>query len=161
MENKLPLDTVGERIRFVRSVLNLTQVYVAESMGITKQTLIRYEKNARKPNKNFLSRFANEFNADFEWLETGQGVPYNIFQAPCLPKVKYDRHLFYCIIIETERYLASKNRTLTPSKKADFILSLYEFYHDQQEDLRKQTKDKDFTIHVISIENAVKLLFFE
>ena len=61
--------TIGSRIAQVRA--SLTQGKFADSLGIHKNTLIRYEKGERLPDSSLLLRICERYNVDPGWLLTG------------------------------------------------------------------------------------------
>jgi transcriptional regulator with XRE-family HTH domain len=66
---------IGARIAQVRH--HLTQTKFADSLGIHKNTLIRYEKEKRLPDAALLRRICEQYGVDPTWLLTGQsgGMP--------------------------------------------------------------------------------------
>ncbi|NJK53866.1 MAG: helix-turn-helix domain-containing protein [Leptolyngbyaceae cyanobacterium SU_3_3] len=75
VEPKEPLSKgIGQRIEQVRG--RLTQNAFAKSVGISKSTLIRYEREDRLPDAEVIARVCETYNADFTWLITGKGNPF-------------------------------------------------------------------------------------
>jgi transcriptional regulator with XRE-family HTH domain len=60
---------IGARISQVRH--HLTQTKFADSLGIHKNTLIRYEKEKRLPDAALLIRICEQYGVDPTWLLTG------------------------------------------------------------------------------------------
>ena len=56
------MDTIGERIIFLRENLDLSQVKLAALIGITKMTLYKYEKNICEPRGEIIARLAYCFS---------------------------------------------------------------------------------------------------
>lgn len=65
-----PSSGIGARISQVRH--HLTQTKFAASLGIHKNTLIRYEKAKRLPDSDLLMRICAQYGVDPTWLLTGQ-----------------------------------------------------------------------------------------
>ncbi len=65
-----PSSGIGVRISQVRH--HLTQTKFAASLGIHKNTLIRYEKAKRLPDSALLTRICEQYAVDPTWLLTGQ-----------------------------------------------------------------------------------------
>jgi transcriptional regulator with XRE-family HTH domain len=65
---------IGQRIEQVRG--RLTQHAFAKSVGISKSTLIRYEREDRLPDAETIARVCETYKADFTWLITGKGKPF-------------------------------------------------------------------------------------
>ncbi|NDV20860.1 helix-turn-helix domain-containing protein [Pseudodesulfovibrio sp. JC047] len=68
----MPSDTLGQRITCIRG--NIRQEDFAQHCGISRKTLIRYEKNERMPPADFLQILIKDFGADPQWLLMG-GLP--------------------------------------------------------------------------------------
>lgn len=64
---------VGDRIKKVRRELDLTQTEFAAQLGLTQNTITRYETGDRKPSAAVLSLIVKEFNVNENWLRTGEG----------------------------------------------------------------------------------------
>lgn len=62
---------VGERIRSIRGVR--TQKDFADSLGISTQALINYERHGRTPKQQILNKISNVYGVNVEWLLTGAG----------------------------------------------------------------------------------------
>jgi transcriptional regulator with XRE-family HTH domain len=65
-----PSSGIGARISQVRH--HLTQTKFADSLGIHKNTLIRYEKEKRLPDAALLIRICEQYGVDPTWLLTGE-----------------------------------------------------------------------------------------
>jgi transcriptional regulator with XRE-family HTH domain len=61
---------IGARITQIRS--RMTQGKFADSLGIHKNTLIRYEKEERLPDSELLTRIYEVYGVDPTWLLTGE-----------------------------------------------------------------------------------------
>lgn len=68
--------TFGDRLKKIRKAKKLTKEKTAELMGITTLTYSRYERNIRKPDLDFVKKFGNHFNINFNWLIDGVGEPF-------------------------------------------------------------------------------------
>ncbi len=53
---------IGEKIRYFRQSKNINQEELAEYLGVTKQTVSRYELGDRKTDNDILFRLADYFN---------------------------------------------------------------------------------------------------
>jgi transcriptional regulator with XRE-family HTH domain len=62
----------GDRLRQVRKSLGRTQQEMADMLGISKQTLLRYEKGQRDPEISFLYRFIDSTDANCAFVFMGQ-----------------------------------------------------------------------------------------
>jgi transcriptional regulator with XRE-family HTH domain len=64
---------MGERIRLLRKVLNLTQQEFADRIGVKRNTIAQYEIGRNEPIDSILSLICREFDVNEEWLRTGSG----------------------------------------------------------------------------------------
>jgi transcriptional regulator with XRE-family HTH domain len=62
------MDTIGERIVFLREGREMTQVKLAEKIGITKMTLYKYEKNICEPRGEIIANLADALNTTADFL---------------------------------------------------------------------------------------------
>ena len=65
--------TLGERLALIRG--KARQEDFAEQLGVSRQTLIRYEKDERIPGADFLKTVILETGVDSTWLLLGVGEP--------------------------------------------------------------------------------------
>jgi transcriptional regulator with XRE-family HTH domain len=79
-----PSSGIGARIAQVRH--HLTQTKFAASLGIHKNTLIRYEKAKRLPDSALLTCICEQYAVDPTWLLTGQTglLPSSLETSPAL-----------------------------------------------------------------------------
>lgn len=66
------LKTIGDRIREVRTGMGLIRDDFAELMGISRNTLARYETDERKPDADFIIKFCEEYDVSADWLLLGR-----------------------------------------------------------------------------------------
>lgn len=70
------MDTVGERIKYLRNCKRLSQDEFGKRMGFSKQIVSNYENNLSKPSYEFLNKLVSEFNTNLNWLIANQGAVY-------------------------------------------------------------------------------------
>lgn len=70
------METVGERIKSVRNMLNLTQQAFSERLGLKRNTIGSYEINAGVPSDRTISDICREFGVNEVWIRTGEGEPF-------------------------------------------------------------------------------------
>lgn len=58
----------GARVRIMRNFLGLTQVELAEKIGVSKQAITSYETGKREPPFRNLIRLARTFKVSADWL---------------------------------------------------------------------------------------------
>jgi transcriptional regulator with XRE-family HTH domain len=66
-------DSLGARIALIRG--KMTQAEFSEKLGISRKTLIRYEKNESDPSASFLQALISDFGVDPRWLLIGDEPP--------------------------------------------------------------------------------------
>lgn len=59
---------LGEQIRDLRTAKNLSQVQLAERLGVTKQTVSNWENNNILPSVDMLKHIANYFHCNTDYL---------------------------------------------------------------------------------------------
>jgi len=69
------MSTLGERIKIVQLKSGLQQPKFAQSLGISKETLIHYQKDRRHPDSVFLSNLCKIYKVNPAWLLLGEGEP--------------------------------------------------------------------------------------
>ncbi len=62
------MNSIGERIIFLRENLDLSQVKLATLIGITKMTLYKYEKNICEPRGEIIARLAKALNTTTDYI---------------------------------------------------------------------------------------------
>ena len=68
---------LGEQIRDLRTAKNLSQVQLAERLGVTKQTVSNWENNNILPSVDMLKHIANYFHCNTDYLlEMNEGKVY-------------------------------------------------------------------------------------
>ena len=70
------MDTVNERIRWVRQDQGLSQTAFARKIGLTQTGVSGLEQPGTKVAEKTVRLIASAFNVSFGWLTTGQGKPY-------------------------------------------------------------------------------------
>lgn len=62
------MDTIGERINYLREIRNIKQKELAEAIGVTKATMSKYENNINIPNADILCKIADALNTSTDFL---------------------------------------------------------------------------------------------
>ena len=65
-----------DRIRRIRSDLNMNQTEFGNELGASRAMIASYELGKVIPDKSIRLLICNKFNVREEWLETGEGLPY-------------------------------------------------------------------------------------
>ncbi|MDI3480825.1 MAG: repressor LexA [Tepidanaerobacteraceae bacterium] len=66
------LNTIGDRIKYLREKNNVTQQQLADATGLERGNLSHYEKNKIKPSAETIVALARFFKVSTDWLLTGQ-----------------------------------------------------------------------------------------
>jgi len=69
------LKTLGERIKYLQKNSGKNQVEFAKSLGVSKGSLILYQKNDRSPGSSFLRTLCELYQVNPTWLLLGEGEP--------------------------------------------------------------------------------------
>jgi transcriptional regulator with XRE-family HTH domain len=69
------MSTLGERIKIIQIKSGLQQPLFAKKLGISKETLIHYQRDRRHPNSVFLYNLCNIYKVNPAWLLLGEGDP--------------------------------------------------------------------------------------
>ena len=63
---------LGERIKARREALGLTQLQLAQALGVTPQHILVIEKNKRAPSLDSLAKLAHELGVTTDYLIAGK-----------------------------------------------------------------------------------------
>ena len=64
---------VNERIKSLRKSLSMTQEEFSKRIGLSRNFIAQVEIGTKTPSDRTISDICREFNADEEWLRTGNG----------------------------------------------------------------------------------------
>lgn len=118
-----PTSTLGDRLFEVRG--RRSRKVFAQLYGIHEQTLIRYEKNQRMPDNNFIQRVRAGEGISRDWLVYGKGEKYfsdSTGKCPTVGHLEEADHPQYIENIELEKSKASDGRTFN----AELLQTLHE-----------------------------------
>jgi transcriptional regulator with XRE-family HTH domain len=73
MTTQKNVEELIQRIKFLRSLTDLSQTDFAERIGFSRATVARWENNYVQPDFSQLERMAMEFGVNFDWLIRGVG----------------------------------------------------------------------------------------
>lgn len=71
---------IGERIKKIREHFGFNQTKMAGEIGVTTQSLHRYETNQRVPDVNLIKEILNFSKVDANWLILGTGEMFKATQ---------------------------------------------------------------------------------
>lgn len=89
------MSTFQERIRYVRG--NLSRDDFAESIGVHKNTVGRYERGESEPELTIISKICAKYNVEPKWLISGEGIAPNVDDEQMVPFYTEDGHRAYGI----------------------------------------------------------------
>lgn len=67
------METINERITFLRKHLHLSQVKFAEQIGTSRDVIANIDNNRNTPSPIVISSICREFHVSRAWLEDGIG----------------------------------------------------------------------------------------
>lgn len=94
-----------DRLRLVRKDLKLTQADMGQALGCSQTAYAKYESGMVIPDKPMRMLICEKFNVNPEWLETGEGEPYNDAVTPTLKLLKAEYKLDDLDVQIIEKYL--------------------------------------------------------
>ena len=124
---------IGERIRFIRNLLGMTQKYLGMAIGFTEKTadvrIAQYESGARTPKEKILVDIANALEVspqalDLPDIDSYVGLTHTLFALEDLYGFKINN-------IDGELCL-----TLDKSKGMTYV-SMYDIFHAWQKEAAK------------------------
>ena len=65
-----------ERLKLIRSELNLSQAKFAEEMHVTRDIIANYESGRVEPTDLYIDTLCKKYRIDENWLRTGKGNMY-------------------------------------------------------------------------------------
>lgn len=68
--------TIGDRIKLIRKSEGITQLALAEKIGLKRNTIASYEIGTVAPSDRTISDICRAFGIDENWLRTGDGDMY-------------------------------------------------------------------------------------
>ena len=92
--------TQGERVKRLRTALNLTLEKFGERVGVGKAAISKLEKNENRLSDQMIKAICREFNVNYDWLVYGDGEMFSE-----LPKTILDELCRAYDLDETDRKL--------------------------------------------------------
>jgi transcriptional regulator with XRE-family HTH domain len=81
------LKTLGERIQLIQKKSGKTLPQFAKSLGVSRHSLINYQKNRTYPDSRFLSTLCELYRVNPTWLLLGEGEPFPLETDMIVPQV--------------------------------------------------------------------------
>lgn len=82
-------NAIGLRLKELRKERKLTQVEIANYLGVENPTISNYELGKSEPAASLLQRLADFYGVQVEWLITGRGQKYKWGEPPVVPQLEY------------------------------------------------------------------------
>lgn len=139
---------ISERLRLIRTKLNLTQRDAATKFNMPVTSWKSYEKGPSEPGSGALRGLA-EGGINTNWLLTGEGkmlladmqTPLHK-DAQAAEPLELDRENIVLAIETVEEGLQITGRVMKPNKKAELIMAVYDLLSEQSEQqppIKKET----------------------
>ena len=114
-----PSSTIGDRLREERERLGFSQTDFARLAASSKHSQIGWEKNTAAPNARYLASIADA-GADVLYVVTGE-------RKTAAPGA-FNAELLRQVVDGAESALQAKRLRLSPAKKAELVILLYEHF---------------------------------
>lgn len=112
-------ETIADRMRKVRG--NESQDDFGDLLGVSKDTVGKYERNKIKPGAEVLIALHEKRGVDINWLLTGESAQEPVAST----SHQLNRDALAGSIAAVEDLLAERNLALAPHKKAKLISLVY------------------------------------
>ena len=117
---------IGRRLSSIREAFALTQIDIADRLGVTSRAYANYERGEREMPLAVLRALYERFGVDPVWIMTGPGV-----EPVMAGHRRIDADLLESVIALVEEGLRKSHRTLKPEKMAKLIRLAYEHCAEQ------------------------------
>ncbi|MDT3427836.1 transcriptional regulator with XRE-family HTH domain [Paenibacillus forsythiae] len=133
------METIGQRLKYLRETLKLSQQHVADKTGISRGNISNYEKDRVSPAADTLIAFCSFFAVSADWLLTGQEhIPKDEGKPEASPAPEADvihlgeefKKAVYMKNSEEEERLILMYRDFSREDK-EFIMNMVHFKHEQ------------------------------
>jgi transcriptional regulator with XRE-family HTH domain len=119
--------SIGEELRKLRKVKNLSMKEVAEQAGVSTMYISEIERDLKVPSDEVIRKLAKIYNVDEKKLFEGfRRIPEDI-----LEELTNNKDLFNTL------YEISRNDKLDNARKEKLYRQIYELYKDVLEDIEK------------------------
>lgn len=97
--------TIGNRIKKIRVDSGLNQTEFAEKLHLSKSSISVAEADKSALSKRAVLDICEKFNVNPEWLQNGEGDPYNDAITPSIKLLKAEYNLDELDVKIIEKYL--------------------------------------------------------
>lgn len=87
------MDNISERIKSVRTTLDLTMDKFGSRIGITRSAVSGLEKGISNPSEQTIKSICREFNVDYFWITEGTGEMFRKIPNTLIEKLSEKYHL--------------------------------------------------------------------
>lgn len=115
---------MNERLKAIRSELNLSQEDFGKKLGVTKAAISRIERGDRSLTEQMMLAICREFNVNYFWLQEGVG---DMFTG--LPESLFEEIAQEYELDDLDKQIVKKYMSLTPEKRKmvkEFLISFIE-----------------------------------
>ena len=70
------MNTIGERIKWLRKDQKMTQQKFADAVGVKQNTVATWEMDRNEPQDPIVNAICSKFAVNESWLRSGEGDPY-------------------------------------------------------------------------------------
>ena len=139
--------TIGAKLKNARIAINLSQIELAEKVGITERTIYSYEQNETYPKPRTLEKLAKELNVTVDYLKSTEEPKKDINLAleEFLAKVKAEfgnRAVPEAMEVLTQAFALFAGGELGEDSKELFIQSIMEVYLISKQEAREKFTPK-------------------
>lgn len=147
--NPVPIQCrgIGTRISEAAELVG-TRKIAASVMGVSPDTLQRYIREEVEPSLGPVVALAKAAGISLVWLTTGS-LPMRPEEAPPAPQGTWDPELLRDAVEALEEVLEEEDIDLSPSKKAEAIILLYEM--EQESAATGQKPDKQRILRLVRL----------
>jgi len=108
----MQIETINQRIKKLRKVLDLTQQAFADRLGISRGNIATYETREGSPGNSVIALICREFGVNEAWLRTGKGEMFTKAPNTALEELAVDFYLdpFDEALVDEYLHLTPNNR---------------------------------------------------
>ncbi len=131
------MNTIGQRIKFLRESLNLSQQEVADKTGISRGNISNYEKDRVSPAADTIIALCAYFDISSDWLLTGRERGTNGNNVENIVDALESKGSYIKVSGE-EGQIIRMYRNF-PAEDKEFVINMIRFKHGQiKNGLQKQ-----------------------